>query len=97
MSRLFWVALGLGAGGMIGITVMRRIERTRKALTPTSILTRAASAAGELRTALEDAYLEGRRAMHEREAELRRALGIDLAPGSYVLPPSSAGSAGGVR
>lgn len=82
---------------MIGVAVMRRIERARKALTPTSILTRAASAAGELRTALEDAYSEGRRAMHQREAELRRALGVDLAPGSSVLSPPPAGSAGVVR
>jgi hypothetical protein len=69
MRRLFWVGLGAAAG----VLVVRRVTKTAQAYTPEG-MARSVAGLGEGLREMADAVRE---AMHEREAELRAALGAD--------------------
>jgi hypothetical protein len=68
MRRLFWTAVGVGAGAAIGVGAMRWASRTADRLAPSSLAERAFEAAGDWWERL------GEAAMAEREAELRARL-----------------------
>ena len=74
MKRVFWIALGLGAGATSALMASRWMKRKTEALSPANLgreLRSGASDVGRLvRTALDD----GRAAMRAREAELRASL-----------------------
>jgi hypothetical protein len=74
MRRLFWTAVGVGAGAAIGVGAMRWASRTADRLAPSSLAERAFEAAGDWRVRLAEAFEEGQTAMAEREAELRARL-----------------------
>jgi hypothetical protein len=77
VGRAFTLALGLGAGLLIGAYVVRRLEQAQQAVAPTNLANQAGRAAGSFAERLQLAAEEGRRAAAEREAELR---------GRYVVP-----------
>jgi hypothetical protein len=70
MKRLFWTALGLGAGVVIGAGVMRWANETRESLRPRSLADNLVEAAASWRDRLADALEAGREAMAEREEAL---------------------------
>ena len=74
MRRIFWLALGLGAGATAAVLTARWARRQGQKVAPANLgrqVSRGASDLGRLvRTALD----EGRQAMADREAEIRREL-----------------------
>ncbi|MCC5947383.1 MAG: hypothetical protein JJT89_02915 [Nitriliruptoraceae bacterium] len=71
MKRLFTLALGLGAGLLVGAYVVRQLDAAQQAVAPTNLAGQAGRAAGGLTEKLKAAAAEGRIAAAEREAELR--------------------------
>ena len=71
MRRIFSLALGLGAGLLIGGWVIRRLDEAQRAVAPTNIAGQAGRAAAGLTERFQLAMSAGRQAAHEREAELR--------------------------
>ena len=71
MKRVFTLALGLGAGLVIGAYVVRRLDDASRAVAPTNLAGQAGRAAGNVTERLRVAADEGRRAAADREAELR--------------------------
>ena len=79
IRRLFWIALG----ATVGILIVRQLNRAAEAVSPTALgraLTRLAESAADALSAFADDVRDG---MHERESELRSALGLD----NSVQPP----------
>jgi chromosome condensin MukBEF MukE localization factor len=77
MRRLFWLAMGV----TIGALVVRKLSRAAEKLTPTGMAGGIAAALRELAEAIGDFGADVRAAMAEREAELRRASGLDGSTG----------------
>jgi len=73
MRRLFWLVMGI----TIGALVVRKISRAAEKLTPTGMATGLAGALRDLADAIGDFAADVRDAMGQREAELRRATGLD--------------------
>lgn len=71
MRRLFSLALGLGAGLLIGGWVIRRLDEAQRAVTPTNLAGQAGRAAAGLAERFQLAMEAGREAATEREAALR--------------------------
>lgn len=71
MKRAFTLALGLGAGLLIGAYVVKRLDDAQRAVAPANLAGQAGRAAGGFAERLRAAADEGRRAAAEREAELR--------------------------
>jgi hypothetical protein len=73
MRRLFWLAMGV----TIGALLVRKLSQAAQKLTPSGMAQGIAGALGELAEAIRDFAADVREAMHEREAELREATGLD--------------------
>lgn len=71
MKRAFTLALGLGAGLLVGAYVVKRLDEAQRAVAPTNLAGQAGRAAGSLGERLRAAAAEGRQAAAEREDELR--------------------------
>ena len=71
MKRAFTLALGLGAGVVVGAYVVRRLDDAQRAVQPTTLAGNAGRAAAGLGERLRAATDAGRIAAAEREAELR--------------------------
>ena len=69
MRRVFWMALGAGAG----VYLVRKLTKTAQAYTPAGL----ADGIRDLGDALRYFAEQVRAGMAEREAELRDALGLD--------------------
>ena len=69
--RVFSLALGLGAGLLLGAYAVRKLDAARRATSPVHVAGRAGEAAGSFSERLRFAAEEGRRAAQAREAELR--------------------------
>jgi hypothetical protein len=78
VRSLFVLALGLGAGVLVGGYVVRKVDRAARAAHPVAIADRAGRAAGGFSARVAIAAEAGRVAAADREAQLRRA---------YDLPP----------
>lgn len=72
-SRMFFAAVGLGAGVAVGIWTIRKLERTSQQLAPDALMARAGERASGLGARLSYALEAGRAAAGIREAELRAA------------------------
>lgn len=70
-KRLFFALLGLGAGVVLGVAVVRRAEQARQRLSPAGIAGAASERASSFRERLDVALAAGREAALEKEAELR--------------------------
>lgn len=73
MRRLFWLALGITLGALI----VRKLSQAAARLSPSGLAQSLATGLGELADAVSDFAADVREAMHEREAELRAATGLD--------------------
>lgn len=71
MKRAFTLALGLGAGVIVGAYVVRRLDDAQRAVQPTTLAGNAGRAAAGFGDRLRAATEAGRIAAAEREAELR--------------------------
>jgi hypothetical protein len=71
VKRAFSIAVGLGAGLLIGAYVVRRMDEASQAVAPANLANQAGRAAGSFAERMRAAVEEGRIAAAEREAELR--------------------------
>lgn len=71
LKRVFYTGLGLGAGAVAGVYVVRKIEATQRKLAPEHLAAKAGASAGTLGGRVRSAIAEGRAAAAAREAELR--------------------------
>jgi hypothetical protein len=76
VKRLFWTAVGVGLGAVLGVTVARKLRAAQDALTPSSMAGAFAGAVGNLTDAIKDFAADVREGMTEREVDLSDALGI---------------------
>jgi hypothetical protein len=71
MRRSFWVALGLGAGATSALLASRWTRRQAQKAKPATIAREAKGGLLDLSKLVAESIEEGRRAMEERERELR--------------------------
>ncbi len=73
IRRLFWLMLGFGAGVGTSVAAWRRVRRQRDRFRPGRVAERMGKSVSGVGDTLTSAVAEGRQAMQEREAELRRS------------------------
>lgn len=73
-KRLFWLCVGVGLGFGLSVWMARAVKRTAERYTPESVAGRLGDALADFGRELREAVREGRKAMAEREAELRAGL-----------------------
>ena len=71
MRRLFWLALGLGAGAAGAIMTARFARRQMDKVAPSTLAREARGGLLDLSRRVSESMEEGRRAMQEKEEELR--------------------------
>jgi hypothetical protein len=71
VKRAFWVALGLGAGATGTVIASRWTKKQAKRVAPAAIAREARGGLFELSKLMSESIAEGKRAMAERERELR--------------------------
>jgi hypothetical protein len=74
MRRGFWVALGLGAGATGAVLASRWARRQATKVKPATLAREATGGLMELSKLVAESIEEGKRAMEERERELRAEL-----------------------
>jgi hypothetical protein len=74
MRRSFWVALGLGAGATGAVVTSRWAKRQARRVAPATIAREARGGLLDLGKLVSESIAEGRRAMADREEELRADL-----------------------
>ena len=77
MKRGFWVALGLGAGATGAVLASRWTRKQAARVAPQTIAREAKGGLMDLSKLVSESIQEGKRAMDERETELRREAGLD--------------------
>ena len=85
IRRGFWVALGLGAGATTAVIASRWTRKQANRVAPATLAREAKGGVLDLGKLFSESIAEGRRAMEERERELRA--GMREAPAN---DPSSA-------
>jgi hypothetical protein len=71
MRRIFWLALGLGAGTAGAIMTMRFVRRQTRKVAPANLAREARGGLMDLAKLVSESIAEGREAMRETEEELR--------------------------
>ena len=74
MRRLFWTALGLGAGVTAAVITSRWMRKQSERMAPANVGRQLGDAARDLGQLLQEAVEEWRNGMAEREAEIRAQL-----------------------
>jgi hypothetical protein len=74
VRRLFWVALGLGAGAASAILASRFVRKQTAKVAPANLAREARGGMMDLARLVSDSLAEGRAAMHQKEDELRSGL-----------------------
>lgn len=74
MRRAFWTALGLGAGVAAAVLTSRFLRRQRERMSPAHVGSEVGGLARDTGRLVREAIAEGRRAMAEKEAEIRASL-----------------------
>ena len=92
MRRGFWVALGLGAGATGAIIASRWARKQANRVKPATLAREAKGGLLDLSKLVAESIEEGRRAMDERERQLRADLDEDREP-SGTAPPGPDGPA----
>jgi hypothetical protein len=77
MRRAFWVALGLGAGATGAVLTSRWARRQANRVKPATLAREARGGLMDLSKLVAESIEEGKRAMEERERELRSELDGD--------------------
>jgi hypothetical protein len=75
VKRLFWLALGLGAGAAGAIMTARFARRQMDKVAPSTLAREARGGLLDLSRRVSESIDEGRRAMQEKEEELRNESG----------------------
>jgi len=91
MRRIFWVALGLGAGIAGAVMSMRFLRKQAGRVAPANLAREARGGLMDVARLFSESISEGREAMREKERELEGPLAAD-APAS-----GSSGPAGTAR
>jgi hypothetical protein len=73
VRRLFWVALGLGAGVATAIMSARFLRRQREKVAPARLAREARGGMLDLARLVSESLAEGKQAMRDKEAELLAA------------------------
>lgn len=71
MRRLFWVALGLGAGIAGAVMTTRFLRRQASKVAPANLARQARGGVVDVARLFSESISEGREAMREKEQELR--------------------------
>ena len=71
MRRLFWIALGLGAGAAGAIMSMRFVRKQSRRVAPANLAREARGGMMDVAKLFSESIAEGKRAMAEKEAEIR--------------------------
>jgi hypothetical protein len=71
MRRVFWLALGLGAGVAGAVLTMRAARRQARKLAPATLAREARGGLMDLAKLVSESMAEGREAMRDKEEELR--------------------------
>jgi hypothetical protein len=74
VRRLFWVALGLGAGAASAILASRFVRKQTAKVAPANLAREARGGMMDLARLVSDSLAEGKAAMHQKEDELRGGL-----------------------
>jgi hypothetical protein len=74
VRRLFWVALGLGAGAASVILASRFVRKQTAKVAPANLAREARGGMMDLARLVSDSLAEGKAAMHQKEDELRSGL-----------------------
>ncbi len=85
MRRPFWIALGVGAGAAGALVTSRWARRQARKVAPATIAREAKGGLVDLGKLVSESIAEGRRAMAEREQELRTEV---LGETGHVAPPA---------
>ncbi len=75
MRRLFWLALGLGAGAASAIMATRFVRRQTAKVAPANLAREARGSMMDLAKLVSESMAEGKAAMEQKEDELRAGLG----------------------
>jgi hypothetical protein len=71
VRRAFWVALGLGAGAAGAVMSMRFLKRQSQRVAPATLAREARGGVMDLARLFSESMAEGKRAMQQKEEELR--------------------------
>ena len=74
MRRLFWVAMGLGAGAASAIVASRFVRKQTAKVAPANLAREARGSMMDLAKLVSESINEGKVAMQQREVELRSEL-----------------------
>jgi hypothetical protein len=74
VRRLFWVALGLGAGAASAVLASRFVRKQTAKVAPANLAREARGGMMDLARLVSDSLAEGKAAMHQKEDELRNGL-----------------------
>jgi hypothetical protein len=72
LRRGFWIALGLGAGAASAVIVSRWTRKQAQRVAPSALAREARGGLLDLGRLVSESIAEGKQAMDEREAQLRR-------------------------
>lgn len=81
IRRLFWVAFGVGLGATTAVVASRWTRKQARKAAPATIAREARGGLLDLSKLVASSVEEGRRAMDERERELRERYRVDEARG----------------
>ena len=76
MKRVFWGLVGLGAGVVVGVAVVRWANKAKERYAPPALAREAGAAAASFFDRLRDAFDAGRDEMARAEDEIRAELGL---------------------
>jgi len=71
VRRLCWLALGLGAGAVGAVLTARFARNQRQKVAPSTLVREARGGMMELSKRVSESIVEGKRAMEQKEKELR--------------------------
>jgi hypothetical protein len=74
VRRLFWLALGLGAGAASAILASRFVRKQTAKIAPANLAREARGGLMDLARLVSDSLAEGKAAMQQKEDELRSEL-----------------------
>jgi hypothetical protein len=74
VKRLFWVALGLGAGAASAILATRFVRKQTAKVAPANLAREARGGVMDLARLVSDSLAEGKAAMRQKEDELHSGL-----------------------
>jgi DNA-binding IclR family transcriptional regulator len=75
MRRIFWLALGLGAGATGAVLAARWFERQTRRMAPANLARQASGTVRDFTSLIGAAAREFGRGMAEKESEVRSSLG----------------------